>query len=198
MRIFVLTTGRSGSKTFFNACRCVENFSAGHESTAFRDPMEYPDGHIEIDGMLSFMLGTLDLHYGDAPIFVHLTRNPEDVARSWARRMPDAESWPRWLRIQMGLTARRRFRQTRAVFIGHNLYSGAGRLSNEERIAAARKYVDRANDNIRHFLKDKSKVVDIEIEQPDQTFRKLWEMAGFEGSLDRAMDELGTVYNASK
>lgn len=198
MRVFVLTAGRSGSMTFYRACQHVTNYSTGHEDVKFRSLMEYPDNHIEVDGMLCFMLGTLDARYGNSPVYVHLKREPERVATSWARRMPDAESWPRWLRIQLGLTAKPRSRQTRAVWIGHHLYGGAGRLSYEERMSAARKYVDRANDNIRHFLKDKSKVVDIEIEQPDQSFRELWEIAGFDGSLDGALEELGTVYNASK
>ncbi len=88
MNIFVLTTGRTGSKTFARACRHIEGFSVGHESRARiadGSRLTYPDKHIEVDPRLAFFLGDLDRLYPDAH-YVHLVRDEEATARSFVRR----------------------------------------------------------------------------------------------------------------
>lgn len=65
MNIFVLCTGRSGSKTFIKACNHITNYTCGHESRAKRAKLEsrlnldYPPNHIEADNRLSWFLGRL-------------------------------------------------------------------------------------------------------------------------------------------
>ena len=89
MNVFVLCTGRSGSTTFYRACRHITNYSAGHElntSEVGRARLDYPEDHIEVDNRLSWLLGRLDQAYGDRAFYVHLTREEEPTARSFDRR----------------------------------------------------------------------------------------------------------------
>ena len=132
MRVFGLTTGRAGSATFVEACRHATNFTTGHETQSGVAPLSariaYPDEHIEADRHLVFMLASLDRAYPrDDVLYVHLWRDPAATAASWVRRMPDAESWPIWLRKQAVLTLKRRSRQTLAVVMAHTIFGGARR-----------------------------------------------------------------------
>lgn len=89
MNIFVLTTGRSGSTTFFEACRHIKNYTSAHESqvgSIGKSRLSYPKNHIEIDNRLSWFLGRLDKVYGDDAIYVHLRRNHEKIASSFVKR----------------------------------------------------------------------------------------------------------------
>ena len=89
MNVFILCTGRCGSYTFYKACTHITNFSCGHESRARqlgKERFKYPAQHIEIDNRLSWMLGRLDQKYGSAAKYVHLTRNPDEVIRSYEAR----------------------------------------------------------------------------------------------------------------
>lgn len=89
MNVFVLTTGRSGSTTFYEACKHIENYTCGHESRASlsgEERLNYPDNHIEIDNRLSWFLGRLDEKYGNKAIYVHLKRDEKAVAESYYKR----------------------------------------------------------------------------------------------------------------
>ena len=95
MNVFVLCTGRCGSKTFEQACQHMTNYTVAHESkrpvrnAAFEYPyrsLRYPDNHIEIDNRLSWFLGTLQKEYGDRAFYVHLLRGKEEVAKSLMNR----------------------------------------------------------------------------------------------------------------
>jgi hypothetical protein len=91
VRIFVLTTGRSGSLTFAKACGHASNFTAAHESRIdlIDGRLDYPDQHIEVDNRLAWMLGPLHAAHPDAR-YVHLTRDAATTARSFARRSSDS------------------------------------------------------------------------------------------------------------
>lgn len=68
MRVFVLTTGRSGSMTFHRAATYATNHTVGHETNAGRvgpERFAYPDNHIEADNRLAWFLGELDHRYGE-------------------------------------------------------------------------------------------------------------------------------------
>lgn len=91
MKIFVLTTGRSGSTTLYNACKQLKGFTVGHESkkkVIGWDRLEYSENHIEIDNRLSFFLGSLWLRYAnDENVkFVYLERDLNPTAESFLRR----------------------------------------------------------------------------------------------------------------
>lgn len=85
--VFALTAGRTGSTTFIEACQHATNYTAAHESgkgIVLADRLRFPDQHIEADNRLTWFLGPLGERYPDA-IYVHLVRDREAVARSWAR-----------------------------------------------------------------------------------------------------------------
>lgn len=91
--VFILCTGRCGSKTFIQACKHIQNYTAGHETNItanwriLQQRILYPEYHIEADNRLSFFLGTLNHYYTKEEVFyVHLTRRENDVIRSFAKR----------------------------------------------------------------------------------------------------------------
>ncbi len=91
MNVFVLCTGRCGSVTFIESCKHITNYTAGHETRCNwtgDKRFAFPPHHIEADNRLSWLLGRLDAAYGDNAFYVHLTRDREAVARSYARRYP--------------------------------------------------------------------------------------------------------------
>jgi hypothetical protein len=86
MRIFILSTGRTGTTTLYKACRHIKNYTCGHESNRKKwYSLEYPDNHIEIDNRLSWFKPELEKNYPTA-MFVHLTRNTPDVINSFKKR----------------------------------------------------------------------------------------------------------------
>ena len=89
MNVFVLTTGRSGSVTFAEACRHITNYTTGHETRVGlvgADRLAYPDDHIEVDDRLAWLLGRLEDAYGDRAFYVHLRRDEQATAASRMRR----------------------------------------------------------------------------------------------------------------
>ena len=90
MRVFVVGTGRCGTRTFHQACLRISNFTAGHETHALRSigDLEYPDGHIEVDHHLGWALPLLLERYPPGPdaLYIHLLREREDCVRSFSRR----------------------------------------------------------------------------------------------------------------
>lgn len=90
INVFVLCTGRCGSTTFARACQHLSNFTVGHESRVDRlgpDRLAYPEGHIEVDNRLSWMLGRLGAAFADKDtLWVHLFRDEEETAQSFAKR----------------------------------------------------------------------------------------------------------------
>ena len=88
--VFVLCTGRCGSVTVATACGHLTNFTAGHETRAARileNRFAYPPNHIESDNRLSWHLGGLGQRFDDKDVlYVHLKRDRDAVARSYAKR----------------------------------------------------------------------------------------------------------------
>jgi hypothetical protein len=167
MNVFVLCTGRCGSTTFVAACRHMTNFTSGHESRVGkigRDRLDYPAGHIEADHRLAFQLGRLEQRFGDRASYVHLTRDPDATAASWAERFT----------IGTMMSSFRR-----------------GMLGNEavSRRDSALEMVETATANIEHFLKGKSRVLTVRLESAEQDFERFWEWVGAQGSLEMALAE---------
>lgn len=59
-------------------------------------------------------------------------------------------------------------------------------------------YCKTVNENIRLFLKGKSKVMSIHLESIREDFARFWDFISAEGDLALALKELETRYNASK
>jgi len=155
------------------------NYTAAHESRAGivgPERLDYPDFHVESDNRLSWFLGSLDHLYGDAPIYVHLTRNVDDVVASYR----DRRHGPHFMMPAFGhaiLTARD--------------------LDDEQWADVARMFVNSVNRNIDLFLRDKSRVVRMTLEDPLPSVHRVWEMAGMEGDLGAALAEWSVRHNAS-
>ena len=189
MNIFVLSTGRCGTVTFAKACGHVSNYTVGHETLgplrrALPDHIasefiKYPPDHIEVDNRLSWFLGTLDKAYGNDAFYVHLTRRRDDVARSYLARG--------WKSILFSF-----------VSVMLQYYDRAYDLSEEERYQLALLYVDSVNENIRHFLRDKSHQIEITLENPKARFRNFWDQIGASGDLDSALVEWDIRHNQTQ
>lgn len=177
--VFVLCAGRCGSRTLAVACREIRNWSVGHESRAsyLHGRLDYPPQHIEVDNRLSFFLGQLHEHYRDGPLYVHLTRNTEDTAKSFLRQ---------------GVNYNK----------GHGIIPAFIKSINRvpnihsvDKLQAAMKYIEMTNSNIRLFLKDKPHVIHMNIEEPQDAFRKLWWLTEAKGDYEAACKKLGQRVN---
>lgn len=176
MNIFILNTGRCGSTTFIKACEHIINYTCAHESLLTEigaQRFNYPPDHIEADNRLSWLLGRLDDAYADNAFYVHLTRNPEDTARSFSKR------------VDFGIM--KAYEQ--GILLHEHHINPAIDMAND--------YIETVDNNIRLFLKDKSNKMDISIETIQSDFTDFWNRIGAEGDLDKALDEWQKNYNAS-
>lgn len=192
MRVFVLTTGRSGSTTFAKACGHITNFTAGHESNRRRIGWwrtEYPDFHIEVDCRLPLMLGALEKEYRKDAYYVHLKRNPEAVAESMTKlaglHRPGAKLQRKY-DLPESLNAR-----------GQEVWAWAGlhALKTAEPIDIARDYIYHTEMNIAAFLQDKPEWMWFELERAQWHFKIFWDWIKAEGDYDAALAEFGTRHN---
>src|SRR5690606_18166753 len=136
MRVFVLTTGRSGSLTLSKALAHATNYTCAHQSPSarFDGRHDYPDRHIAADNPLAFLLRPLQRDYPHAP-YVWLRRSRNDTVSSLMRR----------------------FDSPRGVMAAyaHGVVQGrkpVSKLSYFERRAVAELYVDTTEANIETFL----------------------------------------------
>jgi len=177
--VFVLCTGRCGSLTFSRACGHLSNYTAAHESRFDRigpERLAYPPGHIEVDNRLSWFLGRLGARFGDAAGYVHLTRDPEAVAQSYARRA--------------------HFGIIRAYRRGI-LYRPRAKDSPEDLLEICHDYVATVTANIEAFLKDRPHVLRIRLETLGPDFDRFCDWAGARGDLAAARAALARTHNAS-
>lgn len=176
MNVFVLNSGRCGSTTFIEACKHIQNYSAGHE-TRLRligpQRLAYPERHIEADNRLAWLLGRLDRAYGDNAYYVHLGRDPGATAASFARRA--------------GFGIMKAYREG-------ILLDGEPGQSAE---VLALDYLESVESNIALFLKDKSRWMPFRLECARDDFRRFWDWIGAEGDLAAALAEWDVRHNAS-
>lgn len=177
--IFVLCTGRCGSMTLAHACGHLSNWTAGHETRTHRlgdARLAYPLRHIEVDNRLSWILGRLDRLWGDEAAYVHLTRDPEAVARSFAAR------------ANQGII--RAYRT--------DILSRSRTLSTQVPVISfCRDYVATVTDNITAFLKDKTHVLPMRLETMGPDFDRFLDWSGAMGDLDAARAEIAVRHNAT-
>lgn len=176
MNVFILNAGRCGSSTFIQACRHITNYTAGHESRLRligAERLAYPDNHIEADNRLSWMLGRLEAAYGDRAFYVHLTREREAAAASFAKRMD--------------------FGIMKAYRDGILLEGEPGQTS----LDIALDYLDTVDANIACFLRDKRHRMACRLEQAREDFARFWNAIGANGDEGAALREWDISYNAS-
>ncbi len=176
MNVFILNSGRCGSTTFIKACQHITNYTAAHESLLSNtgpQRFDYPGNHIEADNRLSWLLGRLDNKYANNAFYVHLTRNNNDVATSFSKR------------INFGIL--KAYEQGILMHERHLLPA--------EDIA--KDYIETVESNIKLFLKDKSNKMDISIETVKTDFTQFWGNIGAEGDLEKALKEWDIKHNAT-
>lgn len=176
MNVFILNTGRCGSTTFIKACRHITNYSSAHESRCAligEQRLAFSDNHIEADNRLSWILGKLDAAYGDDAFYVHLSRDKNQTAASFAKRG--------------------NFGIMKAYREGLLMQTD----ENDTALELARDYIDTIESNIALFLKDKTRILEFTLENAEQDFKQFWQAINAEGDFDAALAEWQTSYNAS-
>jgi len=166
VNVFILSAGRVGSKSFASACQYITNYTAGHESRIDMladDKTNYPTFHIESDNRLSWLLGRLEKKYGNDAVYVHLVREPEEVADSYNNR------WS----IKGGIV--------KAYSSGILMQSMA-----KNNIETCMDYVETVNLNIESFLIDKDKKMKFYLDAPGDSWTVFWELIEAEGDFDLA------------
>lgn len=176
----MLTTGRTGSTSFIRACAHATNYTAGHESRT-RDVLPYrlgfPDQHIECDNRLFFYLGLLDEMFGQEAFYVHLTRDPAEVERSYLERWPDPVTLGRgWADM---------------VMMRHS-------LDKELRPQVVHDALAAMNAGFRSFIKDKPHQMTIAMEDCPVTFLEFWDAIGAEGDREAAGKEWTVPHNMTR
>lgn len=160
--VFVLNTGRCGSLTFSAACQAgIDNYTCSHESRLAvpgEARLAYPAGHIEVDNRLIWFAGRLHERYGDAPFYVHLHRDAEAVARSYARRRALGFLLHAW---------------TRGVYVGLE--------DMPDFLVLARDLVATVNANIRHFMASRPHRMEVRLAHAREDFLYLRERIGATG-----------------
>lgn len=181
MRVFILSTGRCGSKTIIQACKHITNYTSAHESRTLKigpDHFNYPDNHIESDNRLSWFLGLLDEKFGDDAFYVHLIRNKTDTVNSFNKR------WAKHISINK-------------AFLTGILNTPLEKADKETRYKVSSLYYDTVNANIELFLNDKSNKLTIHLETITEDFELLWHQIKAEGNFKKAIRELEKRYNES-
>lgn len=182
MRVFILSTGRSGSLTFSRACEHITNYTSGHESRSRligADRFDYPDWHIEADNRLAWFPGALDHLYGKEAFYVHLLRERSKTVESYNRR---------WVRNGSLVRA----------YCEGILQIAIHTLDRKRRYKVVGDFYDQVNENIRQFLKDKDKTLTLRIEDMEEGFPQFWKEIGAEGNLEAALETFKESYNRSK
>lgn len=173
--IFVLSTGRCGTTTLHKACCYLTNYTSRHETRSSKlgiDRFSYPAFHIESDNRLSWLLGRLDREYGNSAFYVHLTRNLEDTAASFAKR-------------KGGIMA---------AYTGMGIIMGC---KESDQLKIARDYIDTVDQNIKQFLSKKTNKMNFRLERAKEDFFRFCGSISAHGNLQGAVGEFDISHNAS-
>lgn len=204
MRVFVLNTGRCGSVTFARSCDHITNFTVAHEgnwNTPISKRFEYPDQHIEVDNRLSWFMGAIAQRYPDAR-YVHLYRDPEQVARSfllrWRADPPTGPHRKNPINRVYRLVHHRHPGTGILPAFAYSLYGRSDRAwTHEERLDVCREYVRIVTSNIQEFLQYKEHM-QFDIANAGGVAPQLWDWLGAEGDLAATISSFGTRHNASQ
>jgi hypothetical protein len=89
MNVFLLSPGRTGTKTLAEAFGHLEGLTSAHESrTEYLGEarIDYPDNHVECDNRLTWFMQRLTKKYGKTGILVIVKRDVEKIASSYHKR----------------------------------------------------------------------------------------------------------------
>lgn len=180
--IFVLSPGRSGSKSFVEASSHLTNYSAAHESRAAllgAERFNFPSAHIEADNRLCWFFGELSAKYsGEGVLYIHLIRDLQQTADSFLHRLRNST-----------------YRASIMNAFSHGILMKPGDWSPDEEALVARFYVDTIHANIRDFLKDKKYLV-VHLQDGGTSFDNFLTEIEAEGDLTAARETWQQIHNA--
>lgn len=179
--IFVLSPGRSGSKTFVEACLHLSNYTAAHESLASKigdERFAYPQNHIEADNRLTWFTGEMSKRFTDDVFFVNLIRDHAATVDSFYHRLQNSM-----------------YRASIMSAFAHGIIAKPKDWRPEQERDLARFYVDTVKSNIEFFLKDRPHHV-VHLEDGGKTFNEFLQIIGAEGDIESARKTWLEVHNA--
>ena len=181
MNVFILCTGRSGSKSLTLACKHITNYTVGHETMAREvgdRRFDYPDNHIEVDNRLSWFLGRLDAIYGDTAFYVHLKRAKEPTVASFLERWDNQGSIIK-------------------SYAEGILLQGFNKLTHQQKKNIASDYYETVSQNIKYFLKGKTHQMNMDLENLEHSFSEFFKLINAEGNLENAIKTFQIPTNTS-
>ncbi len=182
MNVFVLSPGRSGSKTFALACMHLDNFTSGHETRAKLfgpQRFNFPDQHIEVDNRLTWFLGTLGKLYDSKDVlYVHLIRDPEKVSQSMNKRwkLPNRSNIMR--------------------SFAHGIVMRNEDYDEKSKLKAAEYYVQTVNNNIEEFIKHRPSMT-VNLLDNGKTFDEFLNRINAVGDIEKVKNVWNKVHNES-
>jgi hypothetical protein len=180
--VFVLSPGRSGSKSFVEATAHLTNYTSAHESLAARlgdQRFKYPDFHIEADNRLCWFFGEMSSRFsGEDVLYIHLKRNLQDTADSFLHRLRNSN-----------------YRASIMNAFSHGILMKPGDWSPDEEADVAKFYVDTIHSNISDFLKDKNHMV-VQLQDGGETFDQFLYTIEAQGDLELVRSTWKQIHNA--
>jgi len=80
---------------------------------------------------------------------------------------------------------------------GHGILQQPSIYSPEDIAEVAEMYVEVVTRNIESFLTNKTKVIRFDVADPENSIRRIWEMGGIEGDIQKALQEWSYIHNQS-
>jgi hypothetical protein len=180
-QVFVLSPGRSGSKTFAAACSQITNYSAAHESLSAKlgdERFAYPMHHIEADNRLVWFTGELASRFSEDVLYVNLIRDLDSTIESFHDRLKNSS-----------------YRASIMNAFAHGILMKPGDWREDQERDLAAFYVKTVKSNIDFFLKDRHHHV-VHLEDGARSFLKFLELIEAEGDIDEILSTWQTVHNA--
>jgi hypothetical protein len=180
-QVFVLSPGRSGSKTFIEACAHITNYSAAHESLSSKlgnERFAYPAHHIEADNRLAWFTGELANRFSEDVLYVSLIRDLDSTIESFQHRLRSSS-----------------YRASIMNAFAHGILMKPGDWREDQERDLAAFYVQTVKSNIDFFLKGRHHHV-VHLEDGSKSFTEFLYMIGAEGDMDKIVSTWQTVHNA--
>jgi hypothetical protein len=179
--IFVLSPGRSGSKTFIEASSHLTNYSAAHESLSAHlgdKRFDYPAHHIEADNRLIWFPGELAKRFTQDVLYINLIRDFDATVDSFHHRLQNSS-----------------YRASIMNAFAHGILMKPGDWKKEQERDLAAFYVQTVQSNIEYFLKDRLHHT-VHLEDGGESFNEFLQMVRAEGNMEKVRSTWLEVHNA--
>ena len=180
--VFVLSPGRSGSKSFVEASKHLSNYSASHESRGGKlgeERFAYPQFHIEADNRLCWFLGPLSERFKEREVlYVHLIRDFEATVDSFLHRLRNST-----------------YRSSIIDAFAHGVLMKPGDWTPEEEVEVARLYVSTIHSNIEEFLRSRNSI-SVQLDDGGGSFDAFLEQISADGDLTLTRNTWQQIHNA--